>query len=178
MSKRMSAGRVRRAYQFIEAHRHQYPVQVMCTVLEVAPSGYYEWAAKPAFESGQGGCAVAAFDSRIVYRQSWHLRCAAGVSGSARGWRDLQQASSRAVDAAERAACVAWLSNAPGICWQAFRTDCEFAEAPVHRYSAQSRLGHGYYLHSHMARLAVPGRRHGSLLATDRGLGDPHDDSS
>lgn len=43
MSKRMSAGRVRRAYQVIEAHRQQYPVQVMCKVLEVAPSGYYDW---------------------------------------------------------------------------------------------------------------------------------------
>ena len=47
MSKRMSAGRVRRTYEFIEAHRQQYPVQVMCKVLEVAPSGYYEWLQNP-----------------------------------------------------------------------------------------------------------------------------------
>lgn len=47
MPKQMSAGRVRQAYQFIEAHRHQYPVQVMCAVLEVAPSGYYEWLQNP-----------------------------------------------------------------------------------------------------------------------------------
>ena len=47
MSKRMSAGRVRRAYEFIEAHRQQYPVQLMCKVLDVAPSGYYEWLHNP-----------------------------------------------------------------------------------------------------------------------------------
>jgi len=47
MTKRMSAGRVRKAYQFIEAHRHRYPVQTMCEVLEVAPSGYYEWLQDP-----------------------------------------------------------------------------------------------------------------------------------
>jgi len=39
----MSAGRVRKAYQFIEAHRRDYPVQTLCQVLEVAPSGYYAW---------------------------------------------------------------------------------------------------------------------------------------
>jgi putative transposase len=47
MSKRMSAGRVRRAYQFVEAHRREFPVQTMCQVLEVAPSGYYEWLLNP-----------------------------------------------------------------------------------------------------------------------------------
>jgi hypothetical protein len=33
----MSAGRVRLARQFNEAHRHQYSVQVMCELREVAP---------------------------------------------------------------------------------------------------------------------------------------------
>jgi len=75
MSKRMSAGRVRRAYQFIEAHRHRYPVQVMCNVLEVAPSGYYEWLQNPisnrprkmflleAGEEGLSNCVVPAVSS-------------------------------------------------------------------------------------------------------------------
>lgn len=47
MSKRMSEGRVRLVYQFIEAHRREYPVQMMCRLLEVAPSGYYEWLHHP-----------------------------------------------------------------------------------------------------------------------------------
>lgn len=47
MSSRKSDGKVRKTYQFIEAHRHQFPVQVMCRVLGVAPSGYYEWLKHP-----------------------------------------------------------------------------------------------------------------------------------
>ena len=34
-------------YQFIEAHRHQYPVTLMCRVLEVARTGYYQWRKQP-----------------------------------------------------------------------------------------------------------------------------------
>jgi putative transposase len=30
-------------YQFIHDHRKQWPVQVLCRLLEVAPSGYYAW---------------------------------------------------------------------------------------------------------------------------------------
>jgi putative transposase len=47
MSKRMSTGRVRKAYQFIEANRRQYPVEAMCKIREVAPSGCYEWLQNP-----------------------------------------------------------------------------------------------------------------------------------
>jgi hypothetical protein len=39
--------RVRRQYQFIEVHRSQYPVETMCRLLDVAPSGYYAWLKKP-----------------------------------------------------------------------------------------------------------------------------------
>jgi len=34
-------------YQFIEEHRHEYPVTVMCQVLEVARNGYYKWRKQP-----------------------------------------------------------------------------------------------------------------------------------
>jgi putative transposase len=30
-------------YQFIQQHQAQYPVRVMCRVLQVSPSGYYRW---------------------------------------------------------------------------------------------------------------------------------------
>ena len=42
MSTQQSAGRVRSTYAFIKAHRERYSVQLMCRVLAVAPSGYYE----------------------------------------------------------------------------------------------------------------------------------------
>jgi len=34
-------------YQFIEDHRDQYPVTLMCQVLEVVRSGYYQWRKQP-----------------------------------------------------------------------------------------------------------------------------------
>ena len=42
-SKHQVPGRVRSAYEFIKANRDRYRVQAMCRVLEVAPSGYYDW---------------------------------------------------------------------------------------------------------------------------------------
>ncbi len=44
---RMNAGKVRRAYQCIEAHRGDYPVRAPCQMLEVAPSGCYQWLKHP-----------------------------------------------------------------------------------------------------------------------------------
>jgi len=46
MSTKLSAGRVRATYQF-KANRGEYSVLVMCRVLGVAPSGYYEWLTHP-----------------------------------------------------------------------------------------------------------------------------------
>ena len=34
-------------YQFIEEHRQEYPVTLMCRVLEVARNGYYRWRKQP-----------------------------------------------------------------------------------------------------------------------------------
>src|SRR5262249_32686524 len=46
-SKHQVPGRVRSAYAFIKAHRDQYSVQMMCRVIEVAVSGYYDWLKQP-----------------------------------------------------------------------------------------------------------------------------------
>jgi putative transposase len=35
-------------YAFIRDHRHEFPVELACEVLEVSRSGYYAWAARPA----------------------------------------------------------------------------------------------------------------------------------
>jgi putative transposase len=47
MSAKLSTGRVRQAYKFIDAHRKRYNVEAMCRTLEVAPSGYYDWLKQP-----------------------------------------------------------------------------------------------------------------------------------
>lgn len=52
-SKHQIPGRVRSAYEFIKAHRDQYSVQMMCRVLEVAPSGYYDWLLQPVSNRAQ-----------------------------------------------------------------------------------------------------------------------------
>jgi uncharacterized protein (UPF0335 family) len=35
-------------FQFVEAHREGFEVQVMCEVLDVSRSGYYTWRTRPA----------------------------------------------------------------------------------------------------------------------------------
>jgi transposase InsO family protein len=35
------------SFCFIEDHRDTYPVQLMCSVLEVSPAGYYAWRSRP-----------------------------------------------------------------------------------------------------------------------------------
>lgn len=85
MPKRMSATRVRRAYQFIEAHRHQYPVQVMCRVLEVAASGYYEWLQNPISNRAKE-------DARLLRLIRASFIASHGIYGAPRVFLDLREA--------------------------------------------------------------------------------------
>ena len=52
-STKLIAGRVRKTYEFIRAHRADHSVQMMCWLLGVAESGYYEWIKKPWSNRGQ-----------------------------------------------------------------------------------------------------------------------------
>jgi putative transposase len=85
MSKRLSAGRVRVAYQFIEAHRREYPVQTMCQVLEVAPSGYYEWLDNP-------GSDRAREDAGLLRLIRASFVASHGIYGALRMFLDLREA--------------------------------------------------------------------------------------
>lgn len=85
MSKRMSAGRVRRACQFIETHRREFPVQTMCQVLEVAPSGYYEWLLNPVSNR-------AIEDARLLRLIRASFVASHGIYGAPRVFLDLREA--------------------------------------------------------------------------------------
>lgn len=85
MSERKSAGRVRRAYQFIEAHRRQYPIQTMCKVLEVAPSGYYEWLQNPISSRAKE-------DARLLRLIRASFVASHGIYGAPRVFLDLREA--------------------------------------------------------------------------------------
>ena len=85
MSNRKSAGKVRKTYQFIEAHRRQFPVQVMCEVLGVASSGYYEWLKHPISNRAQE-------DARLLRLIRASFLASHGVYGAPRVFLDLREA--------------------------------------------------------------------------------------
>jgi putative transposase len=47
MPTEFSAGRVRKIYKLIDAHRDEYSVQLMCQVPEVMRTAFYAWCKKP-----------------------------------------------------------------------------------------------------------------------------------
>ncbi|MDY0068115.1 MAG: IS3 family transposase [Steroidobacteraceae bacterium] len=85
MSKRKGAGKVRQTYQFIEAHRRQFPVEVMCKVLGVAPSGYYEWLRHPISNRARE-------DARLLRLIRVSFVASHGVYGAPRVFLDLREA--------------------------------------------------------------------------------------
>jgi putative transposase len=68
-SKHEISGRVRTTYEFIKAHRGTFSVEAMCRILEVAPSGYYDWLKPPISNRAQE-------DARLLrlIRASWRRR--------------------------------------------------------------------------------------------------------
>ncbi len=85
MSTRLSAGRVRATYEFIEAHRHQFSVEAMCHLLEVAPSGYYDWLKQPISKRAQE-------DARLLRLIRASFVASHGIYGAPRVFLDLREA--------------------------------------------------------------------------------------
>jgi putative transposase len=84
-SKHQVPGRLRSAYEFIKAHRDQYSVQMMCRVLEVAPSGYYEWVLQPVSNRAQE-------DARLLRLIRASFTASHGIYGAPRVFLDLREA--------------------------------------------------------------------------------------
>ena len=77
--------KARRVYEFIEAHRREYPVETMCRVLDVAPSGYYEWLQKPISDR-------AVEDARLLTLIRASYKASHGIYGAPRIFLDLREA--------------------------------------------------------------------------------------
>jgi putative transposase len=85
MSTQRSAGRVRTTYEFIKAHRGQYPVEAVCRVLGVAASGYYAWLQQPRSRR-------ALEDARLLRLIRASFVASHGVYGAPRVFLDLREA--------------------------------------------------------------------------------------
>ena len=85
MSKPTPTGKIRRAYAFIKAHRHQHNVQTMCRLLDIAPSGYYAWLQEPVSNRAQD-------DARLLRLIHASFTASHGIYGSPRVFLDLREA--------------------------------------------------------------------------------------
>jgi putative transposase len=85
MSAKVSTGRVRQVYRFIEAHRNQFSIEAMCKILEVAPSGYYEWLQQPISNRAQE-------DARLLRLIKASFVASHGIYGAPRIFLDLREA--------------------------------------------------------------------------------------
>ncbi|MBK7595280.1 MAG: IS3 family transposase [Gemmatimonadetes bacterium] len=85
MSKPKSAGRVRQSYKFISAHWSRDSVKAMCEVLDVAPSGYYEWLKSPLSNRAQE-------DVRLLRLIRASFTASTGIYGAPRVFLDLREA--------------------------------------------------------------------------------------
>jgi putative transposase len=85
MSTKRRAGRVRAAYAFIKTHQDQFPVQVVCRVLEVPSSGYYDWCLHPLSYRAQE-------DVRLLRLIRASFTASHGIYGAPRVFLDLREA--------------------------------------------------------------------------------------
>ena len=85
MPKSKPASRVRTTYDFIKAQSATYPVQALCRVLDVAPSGYYAWLKKPLSDR-------ALEDARLVRLIRASFVASQGIYGAPRVVLDLREA--------------------------------------------------------------------------------------
>jgi putative transposase len=76
--------RVRQKYEFIKAHRKQFPTEVMCRELGVAPNGYYQWLKCP-----QSARAVE--DARLLRLIRASFTASQGIYGAPHIFLDLRE---------------------------------------------------------------------------------------
>jgi putative transposase len=85
MSSTLRTGRVRRQYEFIKAHQHEYGVEKMCRVFGISRSGYYAWLKEPVSNRAQE-------DARLLRLIRASYVASHGIYGSPRIFLDLREA--------------------------------------------------------------------------------------
>lgn len=75
---------VRAKYAFIKAHRHEFDTAMMCRVLEVSRSGFYEWLRKPLSDRARE-------DQRLLRLIRASYAASHGVYGAPRIFLDLRE---------------------------------------------------------------------------------------
>lgn len=88
MSKPTPASRVRATYELIKAQSATFPVQMLCRVLDVAPSGYYTWLKQPLSDRAQE-------DARLLRLIRASFVASQGIYGAPRVFLDLREALAR-----------------------------------------------------------------------------------
>ena len=58
------------SFRFIEDHRDDYPVRLMCTVLKVSPAGYYAWRNRPLSERAKSNATLLAAIRQVHHDSS------------------------------------------------------------------------------------------------------------
>jgi putative transposase len=81
-SKHRIPGRVRAVDEFIKQNREEHSVEAMCRILEVAPSGYYDWLKQPLANRAQ-------VDARLLRLIRASFVASHGIYGAPRVFLDL-----------------------------------------------------------------------------------------
>jgi putative transposase len=85
MAARKDGRSVRQIYAFIKENQHQYSVERLCRLLEVARSGYYAWLREPLSRRAQE-------DARLLRLIRASFAASHGVYGAPRVFLDLREA--------------------------------------------------------------------------------------
>jgi len=84
MSVDKTPNKARQTYKFIEAHRDEFSIQVMCRLLGVARSGYYAWLDHPVSDRAQE-------DVRLLRLIRASFTASHGIYGAPRVLQDLRE---------------------------------------------------------------------------------------
>ena len=150
-------------YAFIERHEPQHSVRRMCKVMQVHPSGYYAWKARPQ-------SAKAEDDQRLtgLLKQAWLE--SGGVYGYRKltlDMRDLGETCGK-----HRVARLLKLEGCSprritvdglGVVLASLPWSPQSSAATLHCQRAQPVLGHGHHLHPYLRGLVRSSSRRGSL---------------